>query len=566
MKITLKAKRKPEPYNSLRDVLLYGANNFGDKNLYTYRRDKKECSLSYKGFLDMVESFGTGLSLKGLMGTVVAVIGDGCPEYMATYHAVVESNGVIVPLDRDIAESEIINFLNRAKASAVVYTENFNGRIASWKERLPNLKYFIPVFGDSETIKRDDIIPFAEIQSMGKKALEEGNRSFVDCEYIMDKMSALLFTSGTTGTSKGVMLSHRNIVCALNASIQSMECDETNTFVDVLPLHHSYEITCGQLGIAGTGGSMYINDSLKNTMRNITSFRPNTLMVVPLYVETMHKRIWAEIDKKGKRKLVRTAMALSNILLKFGIDKRDDFFAEVRNALGGNLRSIVCGGAPISPQLIKDFFSFGIILIEGYGITECAPLVAVNRPGAARDGSVGTPVMGCEVKIDKKPDEETGEILVRGGNVMLGYYENEEATREVFTEDGFFRTGDIGYIDQDGYIFITGRKKNVIILSNGKNIFPEELEEHLSRESIIAESVVLARTDDKGELEITVIVYPDPELTKDMTEEEKSAAVKNAVNNVNRQLPVYKQIRGIELRNTEFEKTTSRKIKRYLVH
>lgn len=566
MKLTLKAKRKPPIFTTLRDVLTYGARQFGDKALYFYKREKKQLTLSYKEFESMVEGFGTGLFGRGLGGAVIAVIGDGCPEYMAAYHAAVESNGVIVPLDHDIADAEIINFLRLCKARAVVYTERFNGRIAEWKDELPNVELFIPICGEAETVSREDIAAFSTITEEGIAQLKKGSRAFIDCKPVMDKMSALLFTSGTTGTSKGVMLSHRNLVCALNGSLQAMEYDDSNTFVDFLPLHHSYEITCCQFGVAGCGGTMLINDSLKNTMRNISAFRPDTLIVVPLYVETMYKKLWAEIDRRGLHMKVRAAMVISDAMLAVGIDKRDEIFAEVRAALGGNLRSIVCGGAPLSPRLIKEFASFGIFLIEGYGITECAPLIAVNRPGYTRIGSVGQPVLGCEVRIDAPDGGSSGEILARGGNVMLGYYDNEDATRAVFTDDGFFRTGDIGYIDADGYIYITGRKKNVIILSNGKNVFPEELEEHLSREPIIAESVVLARVDARGEPEITAVIYPDPALTKDMNGENRFKAVKEAVNSVNRELPVYKQIHGIELRDTEFEKTTSKKIKRYLVH
>lgn len=562
MKIELKARRRPKMINNLRDIIRNGAAEYGDKPALYYRRNKEELSFSFNQYNDCMNRLGTAFAKIGLMGSHIAVIGETCPEYLVTYHATVNGGGVIIPLDRDLPVNEIINFLNLSEATAVVYTETFNNALINFEDRLPNIKYFIPIIHETETKASPKIRSYTDLLNLGQQELDKGNRTFLDHEIIMDKMSALLFTSGTTGTSKGVMLSHKNLTAAVNASCQSMEYDDRNTFVDLLPMHHSYEITCGHMSITALGGTMYINDSLKNTLRNINYFKPNALMVVPLYVETMHKRIWAEIDKKGLRGKVKFAMLLSTILLKFGIDIRDNLFSEVRNSLGGNLRSIVCGGAPLKPQLIKDFFCFGIIVLEGYGITECSPLVAVNRPGKSRYHSVGQPVYGCEVKIDKKPGEETGEILVRGDNVMMGYYKNEEATREVFTDDGWFRTGDIGYMDKDNYIYITGRKKNVIILSNGKNVFPEEIEEHLSYADIIAECIVIGRNKGGDDIVITAVIYPDPDKTAGMTPDEKTAAVKQAVNTINKSLPVYKQVRDIEIRETEFIKTTSRKIKR----
>lgn len=563
MKIELKAKRRPALLNNIRDIIRNGAAEYGDRPALYYRRNKEECSFTFNDYNNSMNNLGTAFAALGLMGKHIAVIGDTCPEYLVTYHATVNGGGVIIPLDRELANDELINFLNISEAEAIVYTDNFNNLLINFELKLPNIKYFIPIIHETENTVNPKIRSYSDLIEFGRNELNAGRRTFIDHVIDMNKLSALLFTSGTTGTSKGVMLSHKNLTAATNASCQSMEYDDDNTFVDLLPMHHSYEITCGHMSITALGGTMYINDSLKNTMRNILHFKPNALMVVPLYVETMHKRIWAEIDKKGLRNKVKFAMWLSNIMLKAGIDLRDNLFSEVRNSLGGNLRSIVCGGAPLSPKLIKDFFCFGIIVLEGYGITECSPLVAVNRPGKGRYHSVGQPVYGCEVKIEKNSDEKTGEILVRGDNVMMGYYKNEEATRNAFTDDGWFRTGDIGYMDKENYIYITGRKKNVIILSNGKNVFPEEIEEYLRRSELISESVVIGRAKESDDIIITAIVYPNPEKTTDMSAEQKHAAVKQAINSINKTLPVYKQVREIEIRDTEFSKTSSKKIKRY---
>ncbi len=574
----LKARRKPKMIIDLRDLVRSNASVFGDKVLYRYKENGSEKTVTFRENEMNMNRLGTAFSKLGLMGKTVAVIGESHPLYMTAYYATVSGNGVIVPLDHDLSDSQIADFVALAEAEAIVYTRGFNHRLTAIADKLPGIRVFIPISPDEEEAAHPLVRTMTSLLEMGEFALNAGDRSFLDVEIDREKMCTLLFTSGTTGTAKGVMLSHRNLAAATNASVLSMEYDDTCRFVDVLPMHHSYEITCGHFAISNLGAEMYINDSLKNVMRNFSSYKPNAEMLVPLFVETMHKRIWNEIDKKGMRAKVETAIKVSNGLLKVGIDMRDSFFGQITGAFGGNLRSIVCGGAPLSPQLIKDFNAFGIFILEGYGITECAPLVAVNRPGKERFHSVGKPVANCEVKIDNADNTRaaediaeygyvTGEILVKGENVMLGYYRNEEATRAVFTDDGWFRTGDLGYIDKDGYIFITGRKKNLIILSNGKNVYPEEIEEYLIALPGIKESVVLGRKNASGEIVITALIYPDAENPDiaGKSREEIYALLKNEVTELNRTLPVFKQIREIELRDAEFEKTTSKKIKRYTV-
>ena len=282
-------------------------------------------------------------------------------------------------------------------------------------------------------------------------------------------------------------------------------------------------------------------------------------------METLYKRIWDNIEKKGMTKKVKTAMKVSNFLRHFGIDLRKKFFGEILSVFGGELKSIVCGGAPLEQRLIDDFDSFGIPILNGYGITECAPLVAVNRIDNRRAGTVGTAVERCEVKVILDEGQDTGEILVKGGNVMLGYFEDPDATAAVFTEDGWFKTGDVGFVDKDGFVHITGRKKNIIILSNGKNIYPEEIEQYLSPITIIKECVVVGRKNAVGEIVITALIYPDEEKTEGMTADEIYTTLKDAVNEINKGLPVFKQIHEVEVRDTEFEKTTTKKIKRYKV-
>ncbi|MBQ8208091.1 MAG: AMP-binding protein [Clostridia bacterium] len=561
----LKGARKPKVIKDLRDLVKSGAELFGDKPLYFYIEKGETLDYSFKRLYDETLYIGTALAKKGVMGKGVAIIGHTHPRYTATYISVVNGGGHIVPVDPDLSNEQTAYFMNFAEVEAVVYTEKLTEKIEAIKPLLPNVKLFIPIHpstdfaSDEMNITMDDLIEF------GKTELENGYSEYTDYEIVPEKMAAVIFTSGSTGTAKGVMLSTANLTAAINASCQSTPYDDRNTFVSVLPPHHTYEMTCGHLALMNIGAQVLINDSLKHVMKNFKAFKPNALMLVPLFAETMHKKIWAEIKKKGIEGKLKFAMGFDNVLLTCGIDVRRKLFKEIIDSFGGNLKSIVCGGAPLSPELVKDFYAFGITILEGYGITECAPLVAVNRAGKVRLKSVGQPVQGCTVKIEKTPGEETGEILVKGDNVMIGYYKNPEATAEVFTEDGWFRTGDIGWMDKDGYIYITGRKKNVIILSNGKNVFPEEIEEYIEPIDIILESVVLARENASGEPTITAICVPNMEILQDKTDDEIYEMIKSEINTINQRLPSYKQIHQVEMRKEPFERTTSKKIQRFKI-
>lgn len=564
----------PREIKDLRDMVQTSAAFFGDKDLYVYKEDKQEVHFSYNRLRDEVERFGTALNVLGIDEGRVAVIGETSAKVTVTYLGTVNAGGVIVPLDRELTEDQIPEFIERAECDMVVYSASFNGIITKMAAKMPHVKYYIPMKGEDEV---DHSLPsapvvmqFDEVLKLGEQALNEHNNSYYLHKIDLDKMCAIIFTSGTTGTSKGVMLSMRNLVAAADSSCKGVPYDSKTRLVSVLPQHHTYEMTCSHLAVINLGASEYINDSLKYTMRNFQNYKPTALVLVPLFVETVYKKIWDNIRKKGMEKKVRGLMKFSDTLLKMGIDLRGVFFKEIHAALGGEVKSMICGGAPISPQVLKDFYSFGIVIFEGYGITECAPLVAVNPNGAARFGSAGKPVHDEKVRIDKDPAEDFGEIVVKGPNVMLGYYKDEAATKAAFTHDmknfdnnGWFRTGDIGYIDNDGYIFITGRKKNVIILSNGKNVFPEELEEHLSHDPRIAESVIIGR-EQNGETIVTALVHPDYEKFEGKSDDERAAEIKEAVNDVNRTLPSFKHMTAVEVMKDEFEKTTSKKIKRYL--
>lgn len=561
----LKPAVQPPLIVDFRQMLRSAAERFNDKALYVYKENGELLTTTYSQFYNEVRAFATGLYEVGLAGKNIAVIGDTHPAWLCAYYSVMLTGGIIVPLDHELDMVQAEGFMHIAKCSALVYTSAMNEKIEERADSLDFLEYLIP---QSSDISGDKILSFDRILEIGNAALEGGNTRFDDAEFDMKKVSAILFTSGTTGTSKGVMLSHGNLVASANASCRSTQYSPEDCCVSVLPIHHTYEMTTGHLAVTNIGMTVYVCEGIRYVTRCFKEYKPTMLLVVPLYLETIHKKIWAEIRRKGLEKKVRAGMAISNNLLKLGIDNREKLFGEITAVFGGRLKSVVVGGAPIDPVIIKDLYAFGISVFQGYGITECSPLVSVNRPGKVKFDSVGQVVENCEVKIAPLPegDNGEGEILVRGDNVMLGYYENEEATEAAFTEDGWFRTGDIGRIDKKGYITITGRLKNVIIASNGKNVFPEELEERLLRIPAVHECVVVGRTGESGETVITAVIVPDYEVIGEAASDTAANMVlKEAIAQVNKNLPAYKHINRFEIRHEDFEKTLTKKIKRFLV-
>ena len=565
-----------EEFTDLKQLLRYGL-KYGNKT-YFKNKDKETkniVSISFAQMNEMVNKLGTAFFKFNLKN--VALIAETRYEWVVTYFAATTGNGVIVPLDKELAPEQIINFIERSSADCVVYSEDFAELIESYVQSdaskvrcCVNLDYKPEKARELRESKNVDIYSFSEMLELGEKALNENCRDFVDAVIDNEKMCACLFTSGTTGTSKAVMLSHKNIsACSYNAACSVTGMGESDIIVSVLPAYHTYETACTFLATYALGVEICANESLKTIMKSFQFYKPTKLVLVPLFIETMSKRIWDEIAKKGKTKTVKNAIKLSNALRAVGIDIRHKLFKDVLAAFGGRVDGIICGAAPLNPEYIKTFDDFGIKIWQGYGTTECSPLIAVipEDMHLKKSHSVGYPIAANHVKIDGSDDEGNGEILVKGSNVMLGYLNDEENTKAVMTDDGYYRTGDIGHLDSDGYLYITGRKKNVIILSNGKNIYPEEIEEYLGKVDLIKECVVLGRTSDKNsEILITAIVHPDLEkVTADFTAEQIENEIREAVTQINKGLPTFKHINNVEFRATEFEKTTSKKIIRYKV-
>ncbi len=572
--------------SDLSNLVKIGAQLFGEKPYLRFKRGRHDMSVSYKVFDRMVDCVGTAFAEIGIGESPIAVIGESTPEWVITYLAAANGGGMIVPLDRELAESEIANFIRRAGIRYVVHSQNMTELFCRLADELPDVvgfaeisKEYFPYPDQSGSDKpiTDRFIPFESLVRRGSTLLSQGDQHYTGHKIDMEKPAVLLYTSGTTGTSKGVMLSQKNITAAVNSAFRMIDVNREDVLVSVLPIHHTYEMTCTYLTPILMGCTICINESLKTIMRSLKEYQPTVMILVPLFVSTFYKKIMETIRKKGLEQKVRLAMAASNTARKVGVDARAMLFREIHENFGGRLDRIVCGGAPMNPEMGKFFDAIGIRLTQGYGITECAPLIAVSPFHCIRASSVGMPVPGLEVRIGdneggmiENPTPGTvGEIIVRGDNVMLGYQDDPEKTAEVLDDDGWFRTGDIGYLDRDGYLYITGRAKNVIVLHNGKNVFPEEIEEYLESIDLISECAVIGRTAMDGEtVNVTAVIYPDFACAEEIGLEGIDAIsdeLRKRINKINTTLPSFKQIRGVEVRKTPFIKTTSKKIIRHRI-
>ena len=537
----------------------------GDKVLFRYPVGNQYESMTYAAFCEQVMNTAAGFEALRLAGKRIAVIGPTAPEWVSTYLAVIVSGGVIIPMDKELDSTAIEGFLETAEAEAIVYGKGMKQKLAGAMENHPTIKLFVPMEKEEAGEK---ILPLSDLIEKGKAAQAVSPYSIHDGS--TEELAVMLFTSGTTGTSKCVMLCQKNIWATLVSACSTVEFFPDDTIVSVLPLHHTYELICILSGM-DYGHTIGINDSLAHIMKNFAEYKPTGLVLVPLFITTMYNRIMAKAKASGKDKILKVMLAVSGALRKIGIDLRRVFFKSVLDAFGGRLCKIVSGAAPLNPEMVKAFDGFGITIAEGYGITECSPLISVNPYYALKKGSVGPAVPCCTVRIDVRETNdkgyEEGEIQVKGDNVMLGYYKNEEENKRAFTEDGWYRTGDVGYMDKDGYIYITGRLKSVIVLENGKNVFPEEIEEYLGRFAEIGECVAVGRKAEDGEtVNLCALVYPNTEIYGETPDKEKAYNdIWAKITELNRQLPTFKKIKVLEIVDTPFEKTTTRKIKRHLV-
>ena len=555
---------------SLYDHIRIAAEEFGDKTLFAFARNGEDYAISYKDFFEYVNAISRAMIHFGFDKKRVVLVGENCVEWIATYLATVSVGGVIVPIDVMLSKEQLPSFISASDGEMLVYSDSWGNYIEENAKDMKGIKTFIRLTDDVFVPSGERICKKQKYMRVSELACTGNAIRNIDIpEQKTDVMSTLLFTSGTTGSSKGVMLSQDNICAVLNDIYKVLyHINETDVLLSVLPVHHTYEMSAGILAPMLYGCTICINDSIKHVTKNLQKYRPTVMTLVPLFVEQFYANIQKNIRKQGMEKTFNRALKVSRAAGKVGIDLRNIFFGKVKAAFGGRLRYIICGGAALRPELVEIFETIGVRISQGYGITECAPLISVVPLNVYNPQSCGKIIEGLQIFIDKKhPKDEFGEIVVKGKNVMLGYYKDENATKEALSPKGWFYTGDYGYVDDEGYIYFTGRKKNVIVLQDGKNVFPEEIEEYLSAVELIGESVVLGRQRG-SDMCITALIYPNFEYASSIglvSVDDIHKEIKNKINAINKKLVGYKRISEIEFRAEPFEKTTTRKIKRHSI-
>ena len=554
------------PIESIRDMVISSCEVFAERTAYL-KKQKKSMPyepVTYAEFKEIVWNLGTRLLNMGLGGKRVAIISENRYEWVLAYMASVCGDMTVVPIDRELAASDIINLLKISKASAVVYTGKLSADLAGVKDAVPEVQYMITMDSDKAT---DGELKLYDLITEGETLRKGGDASYDDVTIDVNAAKILLFTSGTTALSKGVLLSHKNIATNLMGMCSMVDIRPTDVFLATLPIHHTYASTCGIMAPLYRGSCVAFADGLKYILNNLKESKTTVLLGVPAMFELIHKRIWAMARQNGLEGKLKMGLKLSGGLRKLGIDARRKIFKTVLDNFGGEIRLFVSGAAAIEPAISKSFHDMGILFLQGYGITECAPIVSLNRDINYKDDAIGLPLPGVDIKIDNPNEEGIGEIICRGDNIMLGYYENDEATGEVI-KDGWFYTGDYGRIDEDGFVKFEGRKKNIIIAKNGKNVYPEELETMLSKSDYVAECMVYGHDDEDGETTIHAQVFPDMQavelvLGTNPDEAKVKELIQSVVDDVNKHNPVWKYIRKTVIRKEEFEKTTTKKIKRF---
>lgn len=551
----------------LKDMLDSSVKLYGDKAAFLSKQKGQAdyTAITYKQYKSDVEAFGTALMSLGLKDGKIALIGENRYEWSISYLAIVNGTAVIVPLDKELPPNEIELLLERSKADAIIYSGNIKDKVEVLANKTTTMRYFINMDAEKD---EGNILSFNRLLQKGHSLLKEGNRDFVDAKINPEVMNMLLFTSGTTDTAKAVMLSHRNICENLMNMCSMLYIDEKDIFLSILPIHHTYECTCGFLCQLYRGCTIAYCEGLRHIVKNLKESKATMMLGVPLVFESMYRQIMNQaIKSKGESK-IKFAISLSNTLRKFKIDIRKKLFKQIHEALGGHIRMFISGAAGIDPQIAKGLRELGISLVQGYGLTEGAPIVALNRNNYYKDEAAGLPLPNLQVEIDNPDEDGIGEIKCKGSSVMLGYYEDPEATAEVI-KDGWFYTGDSGFIDEDGFVHITGRKKNVIITGNGKNVFPEEIETLLNRSMYIKESLVYGKGQSDGDTVICAKIVPDKEKIEEdikngtAPESTVDKVIEAEVKTVNKSMVIYKHVKEFSLQDEEFVKTTTKKIKRH---
>ncbi len=576
-----KIKKRTEPYEgtnykTVKEFFYRSCEKYPERPAIKEKPDMKSPyqEISYARFYEEVNALGTALIKKlNQKDKRVIIVGETQYGWYVSYMAMLCGVGIAVPVDRELPVNEFENIVRRSRATAIIYSPRKAEDIKRIKENVPEVEYFIEMKSDDQL--HDKHVGLNYLIEEGKRIVATGDNSFKDIEIDPEEFKVLIFTSGTTSNSKGVMICNRNLAANINGITPYVTLYPTDSLFSVLPLHHTYESTIGFLYPMSQGASVIVCQGLRYIVPNLQESHPTCVLVVPLLVETIYKKINETIKKSHKEALVATMMRVTGMMKSVGVDVRRKVFKEIHDNLGGNIRILVSAAAPLDKKVGKWFEDLGILFLQGYGLTETAPIAAVTPEYNTMIGSVGRTIVGSDIKVDEPNADGEGELLIKGPTVMLGYYENEEENKKVFTKDGYFRSGDIGYVDDDNFVYITGRSKNVIVTQNGKNIYPEEIEMLLEKVDEIKEVMVYGKEPDENdtkndqkELIITARVIPNEEKIeelhgKGLSKEEIHAIIWEKVKEVNKKLTNYKAVKVLELKEGEFEKTSTMKIKRY---
>lgn len=564
-----KVLHEVDKISNLKEMLANTRKKYSEEVAFKFKTDEPGVfkTKKYSEYLDEIDALGTALIDMGLKDKKIIVISENRYEWTLGYLSVVTGTGIVVPLDKSLPENEIISSIKRSEAEAIFYSAKYNDIMEKVKSNEDNnLKYYISMDLEKET---NGIYSQKELVEKGKDLIKNGDKRFIDAEIDNEAMSIMLFTSGTTAMSKAVMLSHKNICTNLMDIASTFDVCKNDTFLSFLPLHHVFECTVGFLYCVYVGAKIGFCRGIRHIAEDIKDYQVSVMISVPLLYENMYNKLLKTVEKQGKMKKVKFGLFISDFLMKFGIDIRRKMFKEILDSLGGKVRLFVAGAAAFNKDVEIGFNKFGIETFQGYGLTETSPVIAAEHPNVVKRGSIGMLFPSVHGKIFDPDENGMGELVVKGDSVMIGYYNNDEANAEAIDEDGWFHTGDLAYFDKDDYIFITGRKKSVIVLKNGKNVFPEELESAINNIEGVKESFVYGKPDEEDEINLKLnakIVY-DPDIMKDKfgleTEEEIKAKLWKDVKEVNKKVPTYKYIKGITITTEELIKTTTLKIKRF---
>ncbi|MBP7402741.1 MAG: AMP-binding protein [Clostridia bacterium] len=549
-------------FENIRIMVENAANRFPDRIAYSYKTDPRDAAtvdVTFAAARDRIRDIGTGLASLGLAGRHVALVGENSYDWICSYFALMAIGSVVVPVDKDMPAEDIADILRTADCAGLLYGAAAESKAAVCQDRVPSLEILVCMGKPG----LDGAIPLDRVASQGREAFLAGDNGYYDRTIDPDRLATIVFTSGTTGKGKGVMLSQRNISLDMTNGMYYFQI--TPRTICTLPLHHTFGSTVILVGHFSQGATVYISSGLRYIGAEIREIQPSHLVLVPLFLEKLHARIWSGAEEQGKAGALRVLIRISNVLRKVGIDLRRILFKSVLAQLGGRLEMVISGGAALRQDIIDTFDGIGVTLLNGYGITECAPLVSCNRNRFQKSGSVGLPIKDEQVRILDPDENGEGEICVKGPNVMMGYYKDPEATAAAFDADGFFRTGDYGRLDADGWLYITGRLKNLIILSNGKNVYPEEIENELARIPGVGEVVVYAGESaaQNSREAIVAEIWPDADKLRSLGITDAQEYFNAEVRKVNARMVSYKAVNLVKLRAEEFPKNTTKKIQRF---